>query len=159
MCEITWPHWSFAQGVILFYILVQVLVDGDAESWETRNDLVSYIYIYILCNLYFSSSFTVGSSSTSSLYKRLRHQNIHLCNLWRGKMEGIFHMLEECPTTRNAVLLIGFLYLLWLAVSLIRLLWSGTKAFILSSLFRVRIKPSSYGWAGKRLFLVRQIAL
>ena len=68
-------------------------------------------------------------------------------------------MLEECPTTRNTVLLIGFLYLLWLAVSLIRLLWSGTKAFILSSLFRVRIKPSSYGWAGKGLFLVRQIAL
>ena len=74
-------------------------------------------------------------------------------------MDGVFHLLEECPTTRNIVLLIGLLYLLWTAVSLIRSLWSGIKAFVLSGLFRVKLKPSQYGWAGKGLLLLMLVML
>ena len=69
-------------------------------------------------------------------------------------MDGVFHLLEECPTTRNVVLLVGALYLLRISVWIIRSLWSGTKAFILSGLFRVTLNSSSYGWAGKNLFLL-----
>ena len=69
-------------------------------------------------------------------------------------MKAVFHLLEECPTTRDVVLLVGLLYLLWIALSLIRSLWSGTKAFILTGLFRVKLKPSTYGWAGKEYFKV-----
>ena len=61
----------------------------------------------------------------------------------------MLHLLEDCSTIRNIVFLVGLLYLLKIAISLTLSLWSGTKAFILSSLFRVKLNSSSYGWAGK----------
>ena len=65
-------------------------------------------------------------------------------------MDGMFHRLaEEYPTIRNVVLLVGFIYLLRISVWIIRSLWSGTKAFILNDLFRIKLNSSSYGWAGK----------
>ena len=64
-------------------------------------------------------------------------------------MDGIFHRLEEYSTIRNVVLLVGFMYLLRISVWIISSLWSGTKAFILNDLFRVKLNSSSYGWAGK----------
>ena len=64
-------------------------------------------------------------------------------------MDEVFRLLEECSTIRNVVLLVGLLYLLRISVWVIRSLWSGTRAFILSGLFRVKLKSSSYGWAGK----------
>ena len=69
-------------------------------------------------------------------------------------MESVFHLLEEHSTIRNIVLLVGLLYLLKTAVCLIRSLWSGAKAFFLSSLFRVSLKPSTYEWAGKIAFII-----
>ena len=64
-------------------------------------------------------------------------------------MDTVCYVLEECATIRNIVLVAGIWYLLRTAVWLITSLWSGTKAFILSDLFRAKLKPSSYGWAGK----------
>ena len=69
-------------------------------------------------------------------------------------MERIFYLLEECSTIRNIVLLMGLLYLLRTTVGLIRSLWSGTKAYLLSDLFRVKLTPSSYKWAGKHLVVL-----
>ena len=63
-------------------------------------------------------------------------------------MDGVFHRLEEYSTIRNVVLLVGLLYLLRMSVRIIRLLWSGTRAFILSGLFCVKLNSSAYGWAG-----------
>ena len=65
-------------------------------------------------------------------------------------MGEIFYLLEDCATITNIVLLVGLLCLLRIAVSLTGSLWSGTKAFVLSCLFRVKLN-SSYGWAGKYL--------
>lgn len=69
-------------------------------------------------------------------------------------MDEVFHLLEEYSTIRNVVLLVGLLCLLRVSVWIIRSLWSGIKAFILSGLFRVKLNSSSYGWAGKELSLV-----
>ena len=71
-------------------------------------------------------------------------------------MDGIFHRLEEYSTPiRNVVLLVGFMYLLRISVWIIRSLWSGTKAFLLNDLFRVKLNSSSYGWAGTEGLLIR----
>ena len=64
-------------------------------------------------------------------------------------MDAVCHVLEECATIRNIVLVAGLWFLFKIAVWLLTSLWSGTKAFILSDMFRVKLKPSSYGWAGK----------
>ena len=61
---------------------------------------------------------------------------------------GIVQMLtEDYPTIRNIVFLVGVLYLLRLMVWSLLSLWSGTKAFFLTGLFKVDLK--SYGWAGE----------
>ena len=73
-------------------------------------------------------------------------------------MDEVFHLLEECSTIRNVVLLVGLLHLLRVSVWIIRSLWSGTKAFILSGLFRVKLNSSSYGWAGKELNILSLVA-
>ena len=64
-------------------------------------------------------------------------------------MEGVFYLQEECFVITNLVFLVGLLYLLRIIVWLTSSLWSGTKAFVLSDIFRVNLKSSSYGWAGK----------
>ena len=64
-------------------------------------------------------------------------------------MDGVLHLLEECYTTKSIVLLVGLLYLLRIAVWLMGSIWSGTKAYILSGLFRAKLNSSSYEWAGK----------
>ena len=64
-------------------------------------------------------------------------------------MDVVCHVLEECAAIRNTVLVAGLWFLFKTAVWLLTSLWSGTKAFILSDLFRVKLKPSSFGWAGK----------
>ena len=64
-------------------------------------------------------------------------------------MERMFHSVEEYSMIRNIVVLAGLVYLLKIAIWVILSLWSGTKSFILSDLFRVKLKPSSYQWAGK----------
>ena len=69
-------------------------------------------------------------------------------------MDGVFHLLEECSTTKNVILLVGLVYLLRIFIWIIRSLWSGTRAFILSGLFRVKLNSSSYGWAGKDCFFI-----
>ena len=73
-------------------------------------------------------------------------------------MDGVFHLLEECSTIRNIVSLVGLLYLLRISVWIIRSLWSGTKAFILSGLFRVNLN-SSYGWAGKNFYHYESVSV
>ncbi|XP_065901234.1 inactive hydroxysteroid dehydrogenase-like protein 1 [Dysidea avara] len=54
-------------------------------------------------------------------------------------------LTEDYPTIRNIVFLVGVLYLLRLMVWSLLSLWSGTKAFFLTGLFKVDLK--SYGWA------------
>ena len=67
----------------------------------------------------------------------------------RSRASIEMEILEEYSMIKNIVLLVGFLYLVRIAVFLTKSLWSGTKAFILSGLFRVKLNSSSYGWAGK----------
>jgi len=62
-------------------------------------------------------------------------------------MQQLLVWLHEYPTIRNMVFLVGVLYLLRLMIWLLLSIWSGTKAFFLTELFRVDLKP--YKWAGE----------